>query len=269
MPKTTNHGKFEVRPDYNEAEDLASTIADYRTYFEDTLVSIDAMGKSTTQLICMFAWIDCLAQEAANYPADSKSAFCQFVLKHQKQCDYLECVEPVTLYYHVEDMIDEVTLIPGFPPEKAISLEDVLAFTTTPVHTIIRGGKAQEILDYIEQKRGSAFAAKKAKEHQLISLLYRMRSKAVHEMSGLGQCINIELRDDPQVPFYRDIGRSYVQDGDWVSDDVVELAIPNAFVRNILADCFDGYLADCAANSHFPFSNNRMNRKHNLSWYDK
>ena len=217
----------------------------------------------------MFAWIDCLAQEEANYPADSKTAFCQFVLKHQKQCDYMECVEPVTLYYHVEDLIDEVVLIPGFPPEKAISLEDIFLLSATPIETIIQGNKAQKILEYIERKCGTAFAAKKAKEHQLISLLYRMRSKAVHEMSGLGQSINGGLRDDPQVPFYRDIGRSYVHDGDWVSDDIIELTIPNIFVRNILADCFDGYLADCASNNHFPFSNNRMNRKHNLSWYDK
>lgn len=269
MPKTTNHGKFEVRPDYNEAEDLAERIAEYRKYFDHKLASIDAMGSSTTQLITMFAWIDCLAQEIADYPSDSKTAFCQFVLKHQKQCDYMERVEPVTLYYHVEDLIDEVVLIPGFPPEKAVSLEDLIVFTATPVKTIIHGTKAHEILDYVERKCGAAFAAKKAKEHQLVSLLYRMRSKAVHEMSGLGNCISVELREAPQLPFYREIGRNYVHNGDWVSDNVIELAIPNLFVRNILADCFDGYLADCTSNNHFPFSNNHMNRKYNLSWYDK
>jgi hypothetical protein len=270
MPKITNHGKVEVRPDYIEAEDLAATIAEYRAYFDQKLASIDALGDSTTQLISMFAWIDCLAQENANYPNESpQKAFRQFVLKHQKQCDYMECVEPVTLYYHMEDLIDEVVPIPGFPPERAVSLDDIFLRTAKSIESVIHGNKAQEILDYIGQKYGTAFAEKKAKEHQLISLLYRMRSKAVHEMSGLGSCISVEQRDNPQQPFYRDIGRSYVHDGDWVSDDVIELVIPNIFVRNILADCIDGYLADCATNGHFPFSNNQMNRKHNLSWYDR
>ena len=31
----------------------------------------------------------------------------------------------------------------------------------------------------------------------------------------------------------------------------------------------DGYLSDCARNRRFPFSNNHMTRKPNLSWYDK
>ena len=68
MPKLTYHGKFEVRPDYNEAEDLAATIAEFRKYFDDELAAIDAIGNSTMQLISIFAMIDCLAQEDANYP---------------------------------------------------------------------------------------------------------------------------------------------------------------------------------------------------------
>ena len=111
---------------------------------------------------------------------------------------------------------------------------------------------------------------KMAKEHQLIFLLYRMRNKAVHEMSGLGEIWHLEKKDVmPTEPYYRDVGRGYVQSGEWVSDDVIELVIPNVFVRNILADCIDGYIADCRENGHFPFSNNHMTRKHKLSWYDK
>lgn len=269
MPKTTIYGKFEVDPSYDEIKALERDIAETRTYFEKKLSYIDAIDDTTLQLICLFAMIDCLAQEEANYIGDPKTVFCQFVLKHQQQCDYLECVEPITLYYHVEDLIDEVVPYPGFPPEKEISIEDFGYLDIKPVKRAVATDKSQEILDYIKAKKGSAFADKKAKEHHFISLLYRMRSKAVHEMSGLGESMNFHSELKPTVPYYRDVGRLYVEDENCVSDNVVELVIPNIFVRSILLDCIDGYLSNCRTNRKLPFSNNHITRKPNLSWYDK
>ena len=186
MPETKVHCKFEIDPNYDEEKDLSKNITDIRMFLEKELVCIDAIDDITMQAICLFAMLDCLAQEQANYPADSKTAFCQFVLKHQKQCDYMESVEPVTLFYHVEDLIEKAVMIPGFPPEKVVSLEGLGYLYGEKAETVLSGGKSKEILDYIEKTQGTAFAEKKAREHQLISLLYRMRSKAVHEMSGLG-----------------------------------------------------------------------------------
>ena len=129
--------------------------------------------------------------------------------------------------------------------------------------------KAQQILDYISNKKGVEFANKMARDHKLISLIYRMRSKAVHEMSGLGESLNFHIERKPKEPYYRDVNRGYMLDGNWVTDNVAELVIPNVFIRNILTDCIDGYLADCSTNNRFPFSNNHITRKPNLSWYDK
>lgn len=270
MPKVTVQDKFEVSPDYNETVHLAKEIAAVRAYLEKELAHVAAIEDTTMQAICMFAMIDCLAQEQAAYPSASKDAFCQFVLKYQKQCDYLEKVEPITLYYRVEDLIDEVEILPGFPPEKEVSIDDLGYLYGERVKDTLPKGKSEEILAYVEKKKGHDFAARMKKDHQLISLLYRMRSKAVHEMSGLGEVWKPEKRDFmPSEPYYRDVGRCYVQDGTWVSDDVIELVIPNAFVRNILSDCIEGYLSDCKDTKRFPFSNNHMTRKHVLSWYDK
>lgn len=269
MPKTTIYGKFEVDPNYDETADLERSIAEARTYLEKEVACIDAIDNTTLQLICLFAMIDCLAQEEANYWGDPKTIFCQFILKHQRQCNYLGNVEPVTLYYHVEDLIDEAVLYPGFPPEKVISLEDLGYLYGETVKHVIETGKAERILDHIKTKKGADFAEKKAKEHQVISLLYRMRSKAVHEMSGLGQSMNFHSELKPKEPYYRDVGRSYVEGENIVSDDVVELVIPNVFIRSILLDCIDGYLAECREKRRFPFSNNHMTRKPNLSWYDR
>lgn len=269
MPEPKIHCKFEIDPNYDEEKALSKSIAEVRVFLEKKLACIDSIDDITMQAICLFSTLDCLAQEQANYPSDSKTAFCQFVLKHQRQCDYLESVEPVTLYYHVEDLIEKAELLPGFPPEKVISLEDLGYLYGETVEAVLATGKSQQILDYIEKQQGAVFAEKKAKEHQMISLLYRMRSKAVHEMSGLGELSHDKGHYLPDVPYYRDVGRAYVLDGNWVYDDVAELVIPNSFLRKILVDCIDGYLSDCEKEKRFPFSNNRITRKHKLSWYDK
>ena len=89
-------------------------------------------------------------------------------------------------------------------------------------------------------------------------------------MSGLGEAWqNEEKHMLPTEPYYRDVGRSYVQGEEWVFDNAIELVIPNVFIRNILVDCIEGYLEDCKKAQRFPFSNNHMTRKHKLSWYDK
>lgn len=269
MPEPKVHCKFEVDPKYDEAKALSESISDVRVYLQKELACIDTIEDITMQAICLFAMLDCLAQEQANYPSDSKTAFCQFVLKHQKQCDYMESVEPITLYYHVEDLIEKEEPLPEFPPEKVVSIEDLGYLYGVKMESLLEKGKSREILDYLEKKQGAAFAEKKAREHQLISLLYRMRSKAVHEMSGLGEIWHDKNCHLPDVPYYRDVGRSYVLDGNWVYDDVIELVIPNIFLRKILVDCIDGYLTDCELSRRFPFSNNNLKRKHRLSWYDK
>lgn len=266
MPEITNHGKFEVDPNYDRDQDLARTIESAQIFLENKLSAIDQITEPTMQLICMFALLDCLAQERANYPKDSKKAFCEFVMAYQKQCDYMECVEPITLYYHVEDLIEESVLVPGLPPEKQITLGYLYR---QPVQQIITSSKAQEILDYIAKQKGAEFAEKKKREHQFISLIYRMRSKAVHEMSGLGESTSFIQHLMPQEPYYHDVARGYVLNGNVVSDDVYELVIPNAFIRNILQDCVNGYLQECMEQKRFPFDNNDMLRKHRLSWYDK
>ena len=272
MPKQSKHGKFEVDPAYDEGKALSSEVEHARAYLNRKLVNIDSIEDPTFQLICMFSLLDCLAQEWAKYPlgaGSSKQAFCKFVLTHQKQCDYLESVDPVTLYYRVEHLIDETIWLPGFPPEKEISLDSLGYLDGMPAKDILSGKYANVILEYIERKKGSDFAVQKADDHRLIALLYRMRSKAVHEMSGLGESLSFDKASQPKEPYYRDVGRGYVQGEYWVSDEVIELVIPNIFVRNILADCINGYLDDCSTDHRFPFSNNHMLRMSRLTWYDK
>lgn len=127
------------------------------------------------------------------------------------------------------------------------------------------------MLGYISKKKGISFAQQKADEHRMINLIYRMRSKATHEMTGLGEESFGRSESDYKImePYYCNVGRTYIEDGKIVRDNIYELVIPNAFIRNILTDCIDSYLAECSKQCRFPFSHNQMTRKHLLSWYDK
>ena len=54
-----------------------------------------------------------------------------------------------------------------------------------------------------------------------------------------------------------------------VSEFAYELVIPNIFIRDLLADCINGYLIECKIENKLPFGNNSILRKHRLTWYDK
>ena len=270
MPKCEILKKFKIDPNYNEKDALLKEIEVAKDYLYKELEVIDKIEDITLQAISIFSLIDCLAQESAQYPTDrTRKTFCDFVIKHQKQCNYINEVEPITLYYRVEDLIDKGVLINGFPPEKEVSIEDIGYIDAIPVKSLLMKGKSNEILDYLNNKFGKEFAESIARDHQIISLIYQMRNKAVHEMSGLGESFKKTLDILPNEPYYRDVGRLYVHEENVVSDDVVELVIPNKFLRNILVDCINGYLEDCKTNNRFPFSHNNISRLIRLSWYDK
>jgi len=270
MPEKEILGPFCIREDYNLLEDVQKNVSAFREHMYEQLSVADAINDDILQIICYFSMIDCMAQEQENYPVSSdRGVFCDFVLKHVRTYNYLSEVEPVTLYYRVEDSIDMVCLLEGFPKEKAISLDSLGNLGYRSVKDVMATGKSKEILDYIANKQGSVQSQKYAKEHRLIDLIYRMRSKATHELNGLGEEGNLQKKQGNLEPYYFDVGRMYVEGGNVVSDDVYELVIPNAFIRTILVECIEGYLDQCLRSQRVPFSNNDITRKHRLSWYDK
>ena len=126
MPKKYIEGKFEIDPNFDMKNYLEKRIEEIQNVFERQLKIIDGLEDSLFQLICMFSLLDCMAQEWDNYP-DKKQAdiFCDFLLAHQSSFDYLDKVEPITLYYHIEDLIEKESLIPGMPEEPVISLDSL------------------------------------------------------------------------------------------------------------------------------------------------
>lgn len=75
MPEREILEKFVIDPNYDEEKVVLNDINEARRFFDKSLACIDKIEDTTIQLISIFSLIDCLAQEASNYPTHFKKAF--------------------------------------------------------------------------------------------------------------------------------------------------------------------------------------------------
>lgn len=128
----------------------------------------------------------------------------------------------------------------------------------------------QELLRYIEKKKGKTEKEKLEKKHQMLNLIYKRRSKLVHEMSDLGMESKWDLERDTSEPFYRNMGRIYERNGEVVSDNIYELIIPNSMIYDLGLNCINNYLDFCLEEQKHPFENNcNFKRRVSKTWTDK
>ena len=136
----------------------------------------------------------------------------------QNKYDFLEAVDPITLFYRVEDIIAPKVnlhnLVDGeiyFPKSKRIS------------------DKVLEIETELITKNGKEYADKKLKEHRYVDLLYRMRCRLSHEFSAP----HISFSKVINEPSYINCSRQYVSNGRLVNDAVWQLRFPVGFVKDL------------------------------------
>lgn len=274
MPKQKYVGKVN---EVDNANYTKGKIEEARSLLKQQLEEANSIHNKCFKNICMFSLIDCLAQEHADYPTSgSRKTFCDFIIKFQDRYPYLEKVEPVTLFYDYEDNIREIeehSELKDRAPELCsrkleVSLDDLRMEDETKVEQILNTMKAEELLKLIERDKGPEIAKKYERNHTLINLLYKMRSKAVHELSRLGRDDKWEAQYDE--PIYRNVKRLYTKDGKIVSDDVVELVFPSKFIYNLVFNVIDKYLNECERQQRLPFENNsNFKRRVTITWNDK
>ncbi len=225
---------------------------------------------------CLFSLIDSFAQEYANYPVrNTKKAFCDFVIKYQNKYDYLLAVDPVTLLYDYEPKIKLVVKNPKlreFAPELCrekpeISFDDFGSLDEKRLTEIIHSKAAHELQVLIEQNEDKQQYNGYLERHKLINLIYKMRSKAVHEMSYLGT--GFEESIDLVEPYYIDVMRFYKNVDTIVKDNVYELIIPTNFIYELTKNSIENYLEDCLHKKRHPFQNNsNCKRSVFITWRD-
>lgn len=278
MPEKTICWPQPVRPDTDRTEYVKTEIEKMRAFAFKELDEAMRINNRVFKNICLFSLIDCFAQEYANYPTSGLSkAFCDFILTFQDYCDYLEMVEPVTLFYDYEPEIKKLLDNPESADQKSevceplseVNLDDIEIFDGQKVSKIIRTEKAEKILEIIRREEGRKVVKTYRRNHRLIHLIYKMRSKAVHELSRMGNENKWEIEDGRDEPFYRDMVRLYEFEGNIVSEDYYELIIPNRFIYNLTQNTLSNYFDYCRREIRLPFANKNNNKRAvDLTWRD-
>ena len=194
--------------------------------------------------ILMLAIIDCFAQAQYNYPPPNKSkdAFREFVLCHShKHGKALSEVCPVTLHYDYFDPNNdkELSLVPG--RLYLYNDADLVALANTLINQLP------------EHKRKDAI-----KRHQYIELLYKLRSKLVHELNPLGTPVEF-VSNYPAIVQGENY---YTKKSQWT------LRFPKDFIYDITKEVILDRIADCSKSGTLPFPLTNEQRRCELSWYD-
>ena len=150
-----------------------------------------------------------------------------------------------------------------------VSIDDLGPLDGQKVSEVIRTNKAEEILTVIRREEGRKEAKNYRRNHRLIHLIYKMRSKAVHELSRMGNENKWEIEDGRDEPFYRDMVRLYEFEGNIVSEDFYELVIPNRFIYNLTQNTLSNFFDYCLKEQRLPLENrSNFKRAVDLTWRD-
>ena len=278
MPEAKRIYPFKVREDYDEEAFLLQTIKEAREYLLKRLEEAYSIPYLVFSKICMLSMIDMLAQEWNNYPVNgSGAAFSKFVEKFADKYDFWEWTDPITLFYEYEPKIQKIIKSPRlhqmypdqFPPELEVTLGSTGTYDNKSIREIAKTSITDKLISLIDRQEDAKQKKRLIENHSFIKLLYKFRSKAVHELSSMGSEIK-GANDDADEPYYRDMGRMYVDDNFIVSCNVVELVIPRKFIYDLTLTCITNYLNYCQDEHKLPFQNNAgFKRPVDLTWVDK
>lgn len=267
MPIYRDEGPFQIDPKHDEEAYRELLSNEVRDLFHKRIQKITEIDDVTIQKHCVLSMIDCLAQEWGNYSQKSnREIFCQFVLRYQTICDVIDRIEPVTLFYRVEDSIEVEPLLPGFPPEQSISLDELGCVDNKDIHEVMDSSFAQRLIGHVNSKYEPKKVNHLLRDHTLVNLIYQMRNKIVHEFYDIGG--ELKFEDPREEPYYREAGNLRVFDDRMVSYESIEFVIPVNFLIKLLKSCIDGYLFECEEKECIPFENRNNRRNLELRWYN-
>lgn len=246
---------LQVRKETAEYIDLR--IAEIQKHYEDRIESIRNIKEKYFQLLCYFSLLDSLAQEYSNYSQEKEhQKFASFILLFQNKWDFLEHIDPVTLYYDVQEYLDD-----------SFNLDSLTEGNVYSPSCLIDNGMTEKIVDCLASKGVQNIEGYKRK-HRYVNLLFKMRSKISHELSTPASVSAMGLGETEPLPYYMSVSRVYSIDENIIQDDIWELVIPVEFIEELVRECLGNYLDYCKERQRDPFSNNKFERKFRLAWYD-
>jgi len=231
------------------------SVNSWRKWFAEIMHEVEKVELKEIKLLAYFSILEMMAQAFDDYPTNRlQDSFAKFVLKFQNKYDFLEKVDPVTLFYRVEDIISTT-----------VSLNDLVDGEIYFPNSKIISDKVLEIQNELIQQKDENFINKRLKEHRYVELLYRMRCRLSHEFSAP----HISLSESSTIPSYINCSRQYVSNGKLIKDDVWHLRFPVSFIKDLCWNCFENYMEYCLREHISPNDNNGLNRFCELSWYSR
>ena len=205
-------------------------------------------------IILLLTIIDSFAQAEYDYPPGKESsiAFQKFVLSHtEKHREYLERLCPVTLFYDYFGSSDvkELPLTLGrlysyYDPEMSEAAETIL-------HRIP------------EEQRERAYS-----KHKYIALLYRLRSKLVHELNPLGTPVEF-ISNIPSVAHGTEYGPKKEDGTRDAIRQIWTLNFPRKYIYELTKEVVFHRIDVCEKQGILPFPLSNEPRRCELSWYDR
>lgn len=146
------------------ADLVNDTVNDWRKYLNEVIDQLENVLSKQVRLLCYFLLMESIAQDIAHYPdRGQQKTFIDFVLKYQTMYSYLELIDPVTFFYHVEKYFDN-----------AVDLSDFIEGSNyRPKDRLIRD-KAVLIREALSEIVGEEKAHNIANKHRYVDLLYRL-----------------------------------------------------------------------------------------------
>lgn len=223
-------------------------IEEIRNFTIEKLKVIDSINDKVFQSLCLFSLLDCFAQEYGNYSKNSQEDFCNFILKYANQdyIDDLEKTDPITLYYSCEILKNRTNLS-----------------NLTDSYWNYSPNKIQkECINICNECKicKNNMNCKLIREHKYIKLLYKYRSKLVHEMNPPSLVPN-DLYNYENISYYHISSLFNENDkGHW------RLVFPYKYIKDLCVNVIDSYLTFCEKEDKDPFDN--LKKKKYLNWYE-
>lgn len=208
-----------------------------KEYVDDLIKDIDDMKFYHHKIICLCSLIDSFVQNYFDYEeGGNQQNFCEFILKfkNDNEYTYLEKIDPVSFIYDLEGNDAVIEELPD---------------------ACIYSPNSQNLEDLRKSERCNEINDKKLiDKHTYISLIYKCRSKLVHESNYIG-IIRTKTENQYNVPIYFKIGKHW------------KLIFPYKFLKELFISCINNYLIEQKENKLDPFNNN-IDRKSFLAFYD-
>ena len=209
-----------------------------KEYYNSIIKDSELSENYIIRKLTILALTDSLAQEYYNYKGTNSSIFENFVMKMVKKYNYLKEIDIVSLYYDNKILFDSNNLTLNF-------LEDSYEYSP---NQIINESHYTLMINFAKRK------GIKINKYSYINLIYKYRSKIVHEFRLLGSNFK-------SMQKYNDI--TYLSYG-FNNKTRWEINIPYQFLKNILDECLENFLLDRLKNNQDPF----VNSKSYLNWYE-